>query len=365
LSGWDAVKANGTPPMIQTKTALAAVLCFSAVLIPFAAAERPRISEDRELKEIDLSAWDCRDRPEGSGKTPDAIERNRLKNREAAKVSAPLPATMDVAGFLRLVAPLDSQRQGKRRADLSAEQRTELAKYEKQLVSVTGYLVLAYAGPPESTNCGSTDFHDWHLEIFAEPSDHPPEIGDPTPVICEITPRTQNQLFRDGIRMQALAGFIRAPDLSYEPTGHPARKIRVTGNLLWDDDHNGKADVGPTVRSAGANKFHNPWRSTAWEIHPVVKIEVLSDDLSTPAGVSFIPSIDNMTTATPASTTRSAPTQEFVTLSKAVRIKIAYGETVLPRGLKLPLVSRNGDVITVKYPGKFQTIPTDAALPSR
>ena len=119
------------------------------------------------------------------------------------------------------------------------------------------------------------DFHDWHLELFEKPHDHAPRIGDPTPIICEITPHAQNALFRDNVRMQALAGFIRAPDMTIEPTGHPARKIRVTGYLLWDDEHNGSADVGTTIRSFQANGYHNPWRSTAWEIHPVIKIEAV------------------------------------------------------------------------------------------
>jgi hypothetical protein len=45
--------------------------------------------------------------------------------------------------------------------------------------------------------------------------------------------------------------------------GHKAQKIRVTGYLLWDDDHNGSADVGSTIQYFGSNGFHHPWRSTA------------------------------------------------------------------------------------------------------
>jgi len=49
----------------------------------------------------------------------------------------------------------------------------------------------------------------------------------------------------------------------------------VTGYLLWDDEHNGSADVGSTIQYFSSNGFHYPWRSTAWEIHPVMKIEVI------------------------------------------------------------------------------------------
>jgi hypothetical protein len=257
---------------------LAALAAFTSL---DAIADRPKISEDRELKEIDLKSWDCP--PEGTAKNPDGAERNALKNRPASDLAGLLLKPMNTASFLQYVAAFDAQTKTTRRKDLSAELKRQLEPLEKQIVSVEGYLVLAYAGPPESTNCGSMDFHDWHLELFEKPHDHAPRIGDPTPIICEITPHTQNALFRENVRMQTLAGFIRAPDMTIEPTGHPARKIRVTGYLLWDDEHNGSADVGTTIASFAANKYHNPWRSTAWEIHPVIKIEAIDAPAVLPA----------------------------------------------------------------------------------
>jgi hypothetical protein len=113
------------------------------------------------------------------------------------------------------------------------------------------------------------------LEISENPSDHAPQAGDPTPIICEITPRTEQRLYRDGVRIQSLAGFFRLQDVSYRATTQKAKKVRVTGYLLWDDDHNGSADVGSTVQYFSKNGFHHPWRSTAWEVHPVMKIEVI------------------------------------------------------------------------------------------
>jgi hypothetical protein len=135
--------------------------------------------------------------------------------------------------------------------------------------------VLAYAGPPETTNCASPIFHDWHLEIFENPSDHAPQVGDPTPIICEITPRTEQRIHRDGVRIQLLAGFFHLQDVTYRSTTQKAEKVRVTGYLLWDDDHNGGADVGSTIRYFSKNGFHYSWRSTAWEIHPAMKTEVI------------------------------------------------------------------------------------------
>jgi len=345
---------NANP--IRFRSLLAAAVGFA---ITAACAQPPRISEDRELKEFDLTAWNCLDRSVGTAKTPDGVERNRRKNRSAPNLLGARLRSFDTASFMQEIAAFDAQTKGKRRKDLSSSQKADLDQREKQLVSLIGYLVLAYAGPPESTNCGNIDFHDWHLEVFAAPADHPPQPGDPTPIICEITPRTQNAIYRDHIRMQALAAFIRAPDLSYESTHHPARRIRVTGYLTWDDDHNGSADVGATIRSVGANQFHNPWRSTAWEVHPLVKIEALDGPAAGVESAATSPPPDSETPAAAAPVVASATPAppQFATLTQPVRIKIPYGETVLPRGLKLTIVSRNAQTVTVKYLGQTQVIP--------
>jgi hypothetical protein len=246
---------------------------------------------------------------------------------------------------------------------------------EQQVVQLTGYLGLAYAGPPETTNCASVDFHDWHLEVFEKPADHPPQVGDPTPIVCEITPRTQTAIYRDNIRIQELAAFFRGTDLAYEPTGHKAVKVRLTGYLLWDDEHNGSADVGTAIQRATIGRFHNPWRGTAWELHPVFKIERLDGAHPPPpsaVGPSPAPSAppqpSEATPAppTPQGTPEATPTptptptatpQQFVTIMQPVRIKIHYGETVLPRGAKLPVVSHDAQNVTVQYLGQNQVVP--------
>jgi hypothetical protein len=165
-------------------------------------------AEDWELRDLDVTDWDCASQPEGTAQSQDAKDRNRMKNRWPVNLSAFTVEQLDTAAFLKKVGEYDSRLQSKRRGELTAGQKDELDKYENQIVSLTGWLVLAYAGPPETTNCASAMFHDWHLEIFENPSDHAPQIGDPTPIICEITPRTERRLYRDGIRIQSLAGFF-------------------------------------------------------------------------------------------------------------------------------------------------------------
>ena len=63
-------------------------------------------------------------------------------------------------------------------------------------------------------------------------------------IICEITPRTERGIYRDNVRIQSVAEFLRLPDMNYQVIGHDACKVRVTGYLLWDDGHNGSAHVG-------------------------------------------------------------------------------------------------------------------------
>jgi hypothetical protein len=232
-------------------------------------------SEGVELRDLKLEAWNCSMKEEGTAQSREAGERNRMKNRRSVNLSGFAVEYVDTASFLKKVREYDLLIQGKHRGGLTAAQGEELDADENQIVSLTDWLVLAYAGPPETTNCGDETFHDWHLEIFEKPSDHAPQVGDPTPIICEITPRTERIIYSSGVHIQALAGFFRLQDGSYRATGHATQKVRGTGYLLWDDEHNSSAEIGPTIQRLGRNGLHQPWRSTAWEIHPLMKVEVL------------------------------------------------------------------------------------------
>ena len=57
----------------------------------------------------------------------------------------------------------------------------------------------------------------------------------------------------------------------------------------------------------------------------------------------------------------SVVNQGFVALTQPVKVKIAYGETVLPAGMKLPVVSSDTISVRVNYMGELQTIPIGAA----
>jgi endonuclease/exonuclease/phosphatase family metal-dependent hydrolase len=53
----------------------------------------------------------------------------------------------------------------------------------------------------------------------------------------------------------------------------------------------------------------------------------------------------------------TSPTPQFVTITRPVKVKIPYGETILPRGLKLTVISRDARTVTVQYLDGKQTIP--------
>jgi len=250
------------------------LVCFSLVVfLTSAMAQLP------ELRDLDLTGWDCLSKLEGAAKTQDGKERNQQKNRSPIELTGMKILSLDTVTFLARVAEYDRQIERKHRRESSPTQKEKVAELEKQIVSVTGWLVLAYQGIPESTNCRSQNFLDWHLELSPESADHPAQIGDPTPIICEITPRTQALVYRSGVRIQKLAAFLRLPDNSFAPTGNEAHKIRVTGYLMWDDEHNKPdTDVGSTIGWFSQEGYHHPWRSTGWEIHPVIKIEDLGTE---------------------------------------------------------------------------------------
>lgn len=246
-----------------------------AIFLSAALVSQGALAQDTELRDLDVSHWFCLSKLAGTATKPDEQERNLMKNRDPVRALPLKVEQLDPNSFLKKVAAYDAKLRAECRAELDAARKQELLGFENQIVSLTGWLVLAYPTLAESTNCNDIAFHDWHLEVFAQPSDRPPQVGDATPIICEVTPRTEKPLFDQGVRLLALAAFIRLSDNSYQPTGHSPRKIRVTGYLMWDDVHNSPDAVGPKVKFVGNDKFHHPWRATAWEIHPILKLETV------------------------------------------------------------------------------------------
>ncbi len=72
------------------------------------------------------------------------------------------------------------------------------------------------------------------------------------------------------------------------------------------------------------------------------------------------PSAPPVAAAPPAPPKPARDTEQFATITQSVRIQIPYGETTLPRGLKLPIVSRDTQTVTVKYLDSTHKIPISA-----
>ena len=255
----------------MNQAAIRLVILVSAALVSHESA----FAQDTELRDLDVSHWFCLSKPAGTATKPDEEERNLMKNRSSPGILPVKIEQLDTTSFLKKVAAYDAKLAATRRADLDQARKQQLLAFENQIVSLTGWLVLAYPCLAESTNCNDSAFHDWHLEVFAQSSDHAPQVDDPTPIICEVTPRTEKALYDQGVRVRSLAGFIRLSDNSYQPTGRSPHKIRVTGYLMWDDLHNGPEAVGPKVKFVANDKLHRPWRATAWEVHPIFKVEMV------------------------------------------------------------------------------------------
>lgn len=285
-----------------------------------------------------------------------------MKNRGLPAQVRSSVESVDTAGFLHKTAGYDAQLNAQKRTQLIAPQKALLNELENQMVALTGYLVLAYPGPPETCNCADKNLHDFHLEIFEESSNHHPQVGDPTPIICEVTPRTEQSLFRDGVRLLSLAGFFRNQK-QYIPSNHPPQRIRVTGYLMWDDEHNGSADIGTTVQYiTPGNGFHHPWRSTAWEIHPVIKIELAgaaeTTQTHTPPPPSPVPTPGSML---PGASTATTPTlSTTVLLIRPVALSTSRGVVTLPAGTRLPVISGTATTLRVQYLDQQFDIPVSA-----
>jgi hypothetical protein len=121
---------------------------------------------------------------------------------------------------------------------------------------IQGYVAEVKPGEAESVNCHTKDpqYKDTHIVLTTEPLSN----DESKYVIVEVTPQWRAQMAQSG------------EDWSTN-TLHKkllGRWIQVTGWLMFDVEHKAQS----TNTSSGRGKV---WRGTAWEIHPITKIEVL------------------------------------------------------------------------------------------
>lgn len=174
--------------------------------------------------------------PEGVALTAGARAFNRLKNR------AEFPRANDFDGRVTLAELLRS-----------GDDRERWSQSHAAIVE--GYVIGVWEGGVEAANSFSLFRRDTHIEVGARPDSPPSER-----VILEVTPPLKDWAKSQGMDWSNAA-------LARELKG---RRCRFEGWLLFDFNH---ADESENIRpGAPAN-----WRATAWEIHPVTSIKVLTD----------------------------------------------------------------------------------------
>ncbi len=137
----------------------------------------------------------------------------------------------------------------------------DLQAVESQSVVLEGYLALAKDGGQEGTNCKSPTRKDVHMEIVGTDTEDPKSnrgqhaITEVTPWFGEaITAWTKVTIGSYAAYVDGYSGNMLRP-----PT-----KIRVYGWLFYDEAHVSDGSIGQ-------------WRGTAWEIHPITRIEVFEN----------------------------------------------------------------------------------------
>lgn len=129
------------------------------------------------------------------------------------------------------------------------EQLAVIEPYQGIAVSVVGYLTAIKVedrGGGESTNCHfiNAEEVDWHMPLVEGPGD-----AEATSIVVETTPRVRQ-----------LHGKWAPNTLS--PWVKSSAPVRISGWTMLDPEH--RAHLGR-------------FRSTLWEIHPIMKIEVFQD----------------------------------------------------------------------------------------
>lgn len=176
--------------------------------------------------------------PEGTALSEHVRRLNDLKNRNAA------PSDPDIDHAVTLAALLTP---GDDRTRWDGSKAAE----------VTGYVFRVKSGGKETTNCGATDppDEDTHVELVLSPDDSSKNRR----VIVEVTPRWRAAEQARGVDWSTSA-------LKAAIEGH---WVKVRGWLFFDVEHKNQSD-----NTAPGNP--SDWRATAWEIHPITSVEVVS-----------------------------------------------------------------------------------------
>jgi hypothetical protein len=205
------------------------LFCMLMVACTLAQARTPRADSGDEAQIL----ANCP--TEGDAKAADARQLNLLKRRMMS------PSDLDSKVTLQaILAPGDDTRRWN----------------EQHGAAISGYVADVKVGGIESVNCHTKDplYRDTHIELTLDPLND----SEAKHVIVEVTPQWRQVMAKDGVDWSTAT--LRKTLLG--------RWIRVTGWLMFDVEHARQS----TNTASGSGKV---WRATAWEVHPITKIEVL------------------------------------------------------------------------------------------
>jgi hypothetical protein len=175
---------------------------------------------------------------EGDGRNLGVRALDRLKNR----YTQPSPGQID--SRITLAAILASG--------------NDITRWKvKEGAEIVGYVWDVKRGGIESTNCRARDDadRDTHIELVLDPM----HSDRSARVIVEVTPRWRYIMRERGADWSTRS--LRDQFLG--------RWVKVRGWMLFDSEHKGDSENTAPKRAAN-------WRATAWEIHPVTSIEVVT-----------------------------------------------------------------------------------------
>ncbi len=188
--------------------------------------------------------------PEGSASQTGYRLTNRKKNR------IEIPCAYSTIGMEEMLA-LKNLPKNVRTLSEGDQRLTYLQGLESKPVMIEAFFAMVKKSERETTNCDSSNRKDLHVELLAA------DAGDPKDqrykvVVTEVTPWfsenhaswTETYLGQYASYKGGYGNMLRSPT-----------KVRVYGWLFFDNAH------------ADAHSIGN-WRGTAWEVHPITRIEV-------------------------------------------------------------------------------------------
>lgn len=131
----------------------------------------------------------------------------------------------------------------------------DISRFEQRQATVEGYVARVNQEGAESCNCGITspEVVDTHINVIDRPQDpnaDPATLAGAS-VIVEVTWRIRRNSHPDWT-----VANLKKLDIQ-----HNGARVRITGDLLYDNVHWGMV--------------HKGQRGTLWEIHPIRSIQVL------------------------------------------------------------------------------------------